>query len=167
MLNYLSITIAINYLLIYLHLNILFFLIIFTLKHDSFRYVIDLKKYNKIPLIFTFLIFIFFSFAGLPPFIGFFSKFFVFWLTLVNEHYFSFFLCSWITFFSGYFYIQNIRYFIQKNKKTFYFISNNKIYNNTYHFYLIIFLSIINIFGFIFLMIIIFFPIIWVVYFFK
>ena len=146
----LSITTAINYLFIYFHINLLFFLIVFTLKHSNFRYITDLRKFNNIPLISTFFIFIFFSFAGLPPFLGFFGKFFVFWLTIYNEYYFSFFVCLWFALFSGYFYVQNIRYFLQNDKYTPYFINNNFFFFNTFILYLIWVCSIINIFGFVF-----------------
>ena len=61
---------------------------------------------------------LFFSMAGVPPFIGFFSKLFIL-LILLNTSFFIFYFLFFILLFMGlYFYIQNIRFLQSTNYKS-------------------------------------------------
>ena len=139
-----------NYLFVYIHLNMIFFLVFFSLDSKKIRLVSDLKYFRATPLLFSSIIFVFFSFAGLPPFLGFFGKFFIFWVNFLFENYFTIFLLAWLNFYLGYFYIQNVRFFFNIYKYTPYQIQKNKINSNTIILFIIFLLTFINIFGFVY-----------------
>lgn len=148
--NFISYGLFFNYLFVYLHLNTIFFLSLNLINASKIRTVSDLKYFKKIPLLFSSILFLFFSFAGLPPFLGFFGKFFIFWLNFLYENYFFIFLLAWLNFYLGYFYVQNIRFFFNNYKFSSYTIKNNRFYLNTYLLYFLFILTFINVFGFVF-----------------
>jgi len=85
--------------------------------------------------------------AGVPPFIGFFSKLFIL-ILLINNSFFIFYFLFFIVLFIGlYFYIQNIRFIHSTNlkiiNKPYIFNIRNSLYFN----YVIINFIIFIIFG--------------------
>ena len=56
-----------------------------------------------------------FSMAGVPPFIGFFSKIFVMVLVINNYYFFLYFIFFLLLFLGLYFYMQNIRFLHSTN----------------------------------------------------
>ena len=78
------------------------------------------------------------SMAGVPPFIGFFSKLFVLTLLLNHSFYLLYLILFVVLFFSLYFYIQNIRYLHSTNIKNSStpFLINERL-SITYNYYLV------------------------------
>ena len=76
---------------------------------------------------------IFFSIAGVPPFIGFFSKLLIL-LNLLNSNFFFFFFFFFpLLFFGLYFYLQNIKYLVSNtNEQNNYFFTLNLRLNKIY-----------------------------------
>lgn len=76
--------------------------------------------------------------AGVPPFIGFFSKLFIITL-LINTNFFLLYFLFFVTLFIGlYFYVQNIRFLYSTNLQTlsFPFLTNEHLII-TYYYYTI------------------------------
>lgn len=78
-----------------------------------------------------------FSMAGVPPFIGFFSKLFILTL-LTNNSFFVLYAVFFVVLFIGlYFYVQNIRFLHSTNYSTSarpYFITSERVTPLTYYF---------------------------------
>lgn len=88
-----------------------------------------------------------FSMAGVPPFIGFFSKIFVMVLVINNYYFFLYFIFFLLLFLGLYFYMQNIRFLHSTNYKNYYTPS---LYNERVTllmFYFIISLLTVIVFG--------------------
>ena len=108
--NLLVLITSLTYLLIYNASILLFFSTLFQFKTTSFKTLHALSKFNTHNSASKVFIIVFFSMAGVPPFVGFFSKVLIFVL-LTNSSYFILF-CFFlpITFLGLYFYVQNIRF---------------------------------------------------------
>lgn len=90
-------------------------------KINTINSLVDIKSNNFFLIIITF---IFFSIAGIPPFLGFFSKILIL-IILLNSNFFLLFIFYFIfLFFALYFYLQNLRflYSTTKTKLNFFFI---------------------------------------------
>ena len=88
---------------------------------------------------------ILFSMAGVPPFIGFFSKIFIITL-MVNNYFFLLYSLFFITLLIGlYFYVQNIRFLYSTNLHTlnYPFIENERLVLNYYYYTITILLFFI------------------------
>ena len=108
--NLLVLVTTLTYLLIYNAAILLFFNTLFQYNTASFKTLNSLAKFNTHNSTSKILIIVFFSMAGVPPFVGFFSKVLIFVL-LTNSSYFILFCFFFpITFLGLYFYIQNIRF---------------------------------------------------------
>ena len=95
-------------------------------------------------LVITILIF---SMAGVPPFLGFFTKLFIL-ILLINNSLFIFYSIFFIVLFIGlYFYVQNIRFIHSTNMKINTKVYLNNIKNNIIYNYTIINILIMIIFG--------------------
>lgn len=124
------------YLFTYILILISFFIFLLSVKKasnfSSLKYIYELKFLKESNSFLAYLLMIvFFSNAGIPPFLGFFSKFFVF-LALVNQKYY--FICIFIIFLSvvsTVYYIRLVRFlFFDQNKYFGFFLpidSTNKI----------------------------------------
>ena len=75
----------------------------------------ELKFFGNLPLITTFLILMLLSFAGVPPLLGFLSKFLVFIYIVSKSNYLFLFIFIFSNMFVIYFYIQNLRFLVSKN----------------------------------------------------
>jgi NADH-quinone oxidoreductase subunit N len=82
-------------------------------KHEFFEFIDSfelsyLSNYNVFVSIFVALIFL--SFAGVPPFLGFFGKFLIFLSFIVEFNYIILFFVLLLSVISGFYYIRIIRY---------------------------------------------------------
>ena len=81
-----------------------------------------------------------FSMAGVPPFIGFFSKLFIMVLVLNNFYFLFYFLFFLILFLGLYFYMQNIRFLHSTNYRNHY---NTSLVNERITFVMLYFMIIL------------------------
>jgi NADH:ubiquinone oxidoreductase subunit 2 (subunit N) len=107
------------YLFCYILTIFIFFIILLNYKKNGnielFK-LFDLSIFNyNINLIF-FISFIFFSFIGLPPFMGFFGKFFIYFNMIMSYNYFSLFLLMLFSIIIGFYYLRIIRFFFFRFK---------------------------------------------------
>lgn len=108
--NLIVLVTSLTYLLIYNAAILLFFSTLFQFRTSVFKTLHSLSKFNTHNSASKIFIIIFFSMAGVPPFVGFFSKVLIFVL-LTNSSYFILFCFFFpITFLGLYFYVQNIRF---------------------------------------------------------
>ena len=91
------------------------------------------------------------SIAGVPPFMGFFSKLFIL-VNLLNSH-FSFFFAFFfiLLFFALYFYLQNIRFLYSTTETRVNFWFSRAIRSSALFFVVSLFVAISLLFGFLFL----------------
>jgi len=119
------------YMLVYNLTLIGFFWILMSFHNSSFKTLFSFNTFSFNSSYLLFLTIFLFSLAGVPPFIGFFSK--VYLLNLLVEQSFSFLFCLFIVLliFGLYFYVQNLRFLHSTNVK-----SLNKTYmtNERYSF---------------------------------
>jgi len=105
-----SLIIFYTYLLIY---NLSLIILFWTLYQFTMINFKTIYSFNDLKLDFfftTILTLILFSIAGVPPFIGFYSKILIL-LLLINSNFFFFYIFFFgLLFFGLYFYIQNIRF---------------------------------------------------------
>ena len=119
------------YMLVYNLTLIGFFWILMSFHNSSFKTLFSFNTFSFNSSYLLFLTIFLFSLAGVPPFIGFFSK--VYLLNLLVEQNFSLLFCLFIVLliFGLYFYVQNLRFLHSTNAK-----SLNKTYmtNERYSF---------------------------------
>lgn len=101
-------------------------------------YSCEYKRYN-------FYLFIA-SFAGVPPLLGFWSKWLFFNTILLNQQYIYLYLFIFINIFLTIFYLQQARYFQTNQKKIVYLRWKYKL--NLYTYSIVLLLQFINIFSF-------------------
>lgn len=109
--------------IVYLYMftyNLSFLIIFWALQSVILTNVKTLYSFKDFKLNFfllsTFLI-VLLSIAGVPPFIGFFSKLLIL-LNLINSNFFLFYFFFFsLLFFGLYFYIQNIKYLMSNNNE--------------------------------------------------
>lgn len=104
-----ALTLILFYMVIYNAALAVLFLVLTQLTNNNFTTTFSFYTIPQGTLASTSLLIAFFSMAGVPPFVGFFSKLVVLVL-LANSYFFILFPVFFILLFSGlYFYIQNIR----------------------------------------------------------
>lgn len=148
--NYLNSSTALFYVFSYLYYMFFFFCVYFALSRNTFWYLSDLQYINSNILVSSFLVF-FVGLAGIPPFLGFFSKLSVIILLIFSGDYFAGVLCLTAGFFVAFFYLQNYRFYGYQKK---YFNYKNKlvvIKNNTNLYYYLSFFIITNLFSIFFI----------------
>jgi NADH:ubiquinone oxidoreductase subunit 2 (subunit N) len=123
----------------------------FLLLHFRFRffkeffYLYDLSFVSKTNIMLSInLIVLFFSFAGIPPLIGFFSKFYLFLFLINNYNYFLVFFVLLSGVISSFYYVRIIRILMFNNLKVY-----NKVLVTELSFF-IFFLLILNLIFFLF-----------------
>jgi len=132
-LNLFSINGAILYQLIYILLTLNIFTLLLSLKKNKFNEIstiydlINLYKLN--PYIAINLGFIMFSFAGIPPLLGFFGKFYIFKMLFFNEGlFFILFLGLFFSIISSFYYLRIVKLiFIEFNIKYINYTPLNKL----------------------------------------
>jgi NADH:ubiquinone oxidoreductase subunit 2 (subunit N) len=115
-----------------------------------FRSLNEYKFFKTTGFFNTTLVVIFFSLAGVPPFMGFFTKFFLF-SSVFSSHHLAFFLLFLVlNLFIIFFYIQNTRFLISKSYKNIFVYHLYKTYLNFTLIKLLVFFNFINIVAIIF-----------------
>lgn len=139
------------YLIIYASLSVITFSLFLSLRRFNnnlkFKNILDLKNFFKINPVFSFFFCItFFSIAGIPPLIGFFSKFYVF-LACIKEGFFLITLFAlFLSVVSSFYYIRLIKLsFFDKNSSWTFIKPLTKINS-----FLIVFFSFFNLFFFVY-----------------
>lgn len=124
-----------------------FFWSIFSFVINNLKTLYTFSEFTQNSFITLNLSILLFSMAGVPPFIGFFSKIFIMILVL-NNFYFIFYFLFFILLFLGlYFYVQNIRFLHSTNYRNFNnpFIINQRL--TLTPLYLVIYLLTLIVFG--------------------
>ena len=134
-LNEYSFSLLLFSILSYIFILVNIFLIFFIFDMKYLKSLNELKFFGNLPLITIFLVLILLSFAGVPPLLGFLSKFLIFIFILTKNNFLFLFLFIFSNMFVIYFYIQNLRFLVSKNisnkffiKKNFVNINNNIVY---------------------------------------
>lgn len=95
--------------------NLSFFIVFWAIQNTIVTGVKTLYSFKDFKLNFFILcalVVTFFSIAGVPPFVGFFSKILIL-LNLLNSNFFIFFIFFFVLLFFGlYFYVQNVKHFL-------------------------------------------------------
>lgn len=134
-----------------LSLTILFWSL-FNLINSNFKTLHSFTGFSLNPFYLFTVTVLLFSMAGVPPFIGFFSKLFLIVL-LTNSNFFLLYSLFFITLFLGlYFYVQNIRFLHTTNPHSFdyqYTPSFNERYVISYAYMTLVVLTVI-LFGFVY-----------------
>nr|YP_010411955.1 NADH dehydrogenase subunit 2 [Tetrahymena rostrata]QBI37925.1 NADH dehydrogenase subunit 2 [Tetrahymena rostrata]URP31115.1 NADH dehydrogenase subunit 2 [Tetrahymena rostrata] len=137
----------INYLIVFL----LIISIILLCDFSKFKSLNQFKEFNSYTFILYTLIFSILSMAGIPPLLGFTGKFLAILYSSFKSQFLIIFFMTILNIFGMYFYIQNLRFTVKKNKSS---ILNYKNYyvNINYSIILnIVILNFLNIFGILFL----------------
>jgi NADH:ubiquinone oxidoreductase subunit 2 (subunit N) len=113
------------YIYIYLLLNLFIYLFVFDLKH--IKSLIDLKKINNITFMHINVLLIFLSFAGIPPLMGFLSKFLIFIYIFYKNNILFFLIFLIANMFIIYFYLQNLKFLVSKSSSNLFLIKLNDI----------------------------------------
>lgn len=127
-------------LLVYMFVYNLSLIVIFWTLHQfiSFNFK-TLFSFNDLKFNFFFVVsttITLFSMAGVPPFLGFFSKLLIL-LILINSNFFFFYLFFFFLLFFGlYFYVQNIRFLYStgSSKLSYLFLINLRLSNLYFYF---------------------------------
>lgn len=118
---------------------------------SKFKSLNQFKEFNSYNFILYSLIFSLLSMAGIPPLLGFTGKFLAILFSIFKSQYILIILMTILNIFGMYFYIQNLRFVVKKNKssilnfKTYYININYAISLN------IVILNFLNFFGILFL----------------
>ena len=139
------------YLMIYVSLSVITFSLFLSLRRFNnnlkFKNILDLKNLFKInPLFSFFFCLTFFSIAGIPPLMGFFSKFYIFLASLKEGFFFITLFSLFLSVVSSFYYIRLIKLvFFEKTNSWTFLKPLNKINS-----FLIVFLSFFNLFFFVY-----------------
>ena len=133
-----------TYMFIYNTSLILLFWTLFTTILTKFKTLYSFNNFHFNSLQLLILTILLFSMAGVPPFIGFFSKLFILVLLTNNSFFLIYFLFFPILLIGLYFYIQNIRFLHSTNAQnaTTQFMFNEKV-NLSYLYFSLWFLTIL------------------------
>lgn len=131
------------YVLLVYNLFSLFF--IFDVKFV--KSLVELKDMNYVDGVTSCVILTFLSLAGIPPLLGFVSKFLLFIYFLIKVNLAIVLLIILFNFFVMFFYLQNIRFLVSKNPKMYFNIKNNFVFLDKNLILFIICLNLFSIFG--------------------
>ena len=132
---------------IYLYLFLFLFCLIFLFDTKYIKSITDLKFLSKLNFLTFILITILLSMSGIPPFFGFLGKFLIFIFFFSQQKFIFITIYSILSFFTTYYYIQNIRFLV--NKKKIIFLPKKGFFNflNLFLMNCIIFFNFFNLFG--------------------
>lgn len=133
--------------IIYVFLLFSMFVFFFLFDLTKFRSLGDFKKFGFLPYISFSLLLILLSLAGMPPLLGFISKFFIFLLLLLKNQFLFFFFFSILSLFGIYFYFQNVRFVVVKEIRNAYLIRNFYFFLDFKIIFVTVILNFLNIFG--------------------
>lgn len=142
-------------LFIYMFIYNLSLVIIFWTLHQfisfNFKTIYSFSDFKFNYYFTTILSIVLFSIAGVPPFLGFFSKILIL-ILLTNSNFFIFYVFFFgLLFFGLYFYLQNIRFLYSTGIGKLHYANIGTIRLTSLYFYLTLFLSFFLVFGFIFM----------------
>jgi len=129
-LNEYSFSLILFNVLAYIFVLINLFLVFFMFDMKYLKTLNELKFFGNLPLITTFLVLLLLSFAGVPPLLGFISKFLVFIYIISKSNFLFLFLFVFSNMFVIYFYIQNLRFLVSKGISNKFFLKNYNVYLN-------------------------------------
>jgi len=136
-----------SYTFIYNITLLLLFLTLFQVVNTNLLVTYSLNNLGKSNYFTKIILLSIFSMAGIPPFLGFFSKLFILNL-VVNMNFFIMFFFFFILLFLGlYFYIQNVRFLNSTNPHLYPFIYDKNLRTSTNYVYISLFLAIFLIVG--------------------
>ena len=133
------------YMFVYNLSLISFFWSIFSFITIKIKTLYTFSEFSQNSFIVMNLSILLFSMAGVPPFIGFFTKIFVMVL-VINNFYFLFYFIFFILLFLGlYFYMQNIRFLHSTNYKNHYTptLINERVTVSMFYFMILLLITII------------------------
>jgi NADH:ubiquinone oxidoreductase subunit 2 (subunit N) len=146
-LNEYSFSLILFNIIIYIYLLINIFLIFFIFDIKYFKTLNELKFFGNLPFVSIFLVLLLLSLAGIPPLIGFLSKFLIFIYLFSKQNLIMFIFFIFVNVFIIYFYIQNLRFLISKNVSNKFIYKNNFINLNINLLFLINFFNFFNLFS--------------------
>lgn len=127
------------------------FIVLFQLNISQIKTINFLSTIGAHYTLTKILVVAFLSAAGIPPFLGFFSKIFIFTLLCNNYFVFLFLILFIFLFVNLYFYMQTIRFLNTSNYKNFNTIYDKNFRTNLAAYYLCLPNTFFLVFGFIFL----------------
>lgn len=137
--------------LIYVFSLVVFFAVLFLSDLSILKITSNFRNLTYTSFSMNLLVFLFLSLAGLPPFISFAGKFFLFTFLFYNTNWILIILFFLFGSFTIYFYIQHLRLLFSKTK-SFHILFKNKIFFLNFHLlYIIIFILFFLIFGIFFI----------------
>jgi NADH-quinone oxidoreductase subunit N len=127
----------------YVILTFNIFNIFFLINSNFVSYQSNLKNLTINSFLTFNIIFSLLSLAGIPPFLGFFSKLIIISYFFLKKNFFLLMMFFLLNFFIMYFYIQNFRFLIKKNNFNGLFFLDYKLnFNNNLYFFIIFFFFI-------------------------
>lgn len=135
---------------IYASLLVFFFTLFFLFDFRVFRTLSEYKFFKTSSFFNTTLVIIFLSLAGVPPFLGFLTKFLLFATLFFSNHFFFYTIFLVLNMFIIFFYVQNIRFLVAKNSQNIYIYFGYKVYLNFSLVSLIVFFNFLNVSALIF-----------------
>jgi len=135
---------------IYLGLLAMLFGVFFLFNLSKIKSLNEFKKFFVLNFIIMLVFFNLLSLAGMPPLLGFVGKFLVIIFLLFKNQYTIFFIFSLINIFMIYFYIQNLRFMVNKSTSGYLKNLNGQLTFDLNFLVLLVFLSFLNVFGIIF-----------------
>lgn len=131
---------------VYVYLLINMFTIFFLFDLRYLKTLSDFKFIGSVKSISIYVVLLLMSFSGIPPLLGFVSKFLMFIVFFKNSSWFIVIFFSLFNFFTIYFYIQNFRFLVSKVNY------NNMLFSQNIHtsfsiIFLLCFFNFFNLFG--------------------
>ena len=136
--------------LIYIYLLFLLFSIMLLFDIKNFLTLNEFRRFSGLQFFSISIIFSLFSIAGLPPFLGFISKFLMFFFLIYKQGFFFLFFFTIINIFIIYFYIQNVRFLFTTSTLCFFYFKSNHVFLNFNLILLSVLFSFFNFFGILF-----------------
>jgi NADH-quinone oxidoreductase subunit N len=133
--------------IIYIFSLVFFFSVFFLFDTRLFRTLSEYKFFKTNSFINSTLVIIFFSLAGVPPFLGFLGKFLLFLSIFATSHYFFFLVFLIFNLFVIFFYIQNIRFLFGKSQSNIYIFKKFKVHMDFSIILILVFFNFINVAG--------------------
>lgn len=142
-----TISLIIFNILVYIVLSLSLFFILLILSDKTYSTLNKFKSLQEFHAIFIITIFSLLSLAGIPPLLGFVGKFLLYMQLLATKSFYLFIIFLTFNVFILYFYIQNVRFMVNKNTNK--IRSTHSFYNLNYEFVFVflIFILFFNIFG--------------------
>ena len=145
-LNY-SFSILLINIIVYIFLVFIVFVMVFNLNISFFKTILNFKGVSVNSFFLIGFILTLLSLAGMPPLLGFSSKFLLIILYFKSNQFFLFTIFFTLNIFMIYFYIQNIRFLQKKTLLNLIRVSNNFAFYDNRLLLLLTFFNFINFFG--------------------